>query len=145
MQQRRRTNLCNNAGPVSFTCFGFGVAASVNTVLDTGLPVLASVYAVHAGCPVGSDSGTDVYQAVVQQPLTIVSVQYFDAIYQAGYNPNASATPGTAVTVNTIHIRLGNAGARPVARLICADVGTEVRRELVQRNGQCGPVWSPEL
>ncbi len=93
-------NLCNNAGPVSFTCFGFGVAASVNTVLDTGLPVLASVYAVHAGCPVGSDSGTDVYQAVVQQPLTIVSVQYFDAIYQAGYNPNASATPGTAVTVN---------------------------------------------
>jgi hypothetical protein len=93
-------NLCNNPGPVSFTCFGFGIAASVDTVLDNGMPALASVYAVHAGCPAGSDSGTDVYQAVVQQPLTIVSVQYFDAVYQAGYNANASAIPGTAVTVN---------------------------------------------
>lgn len=93
-------NLCNNPARVSFTCFGFGVAASVNTVLDTGMPPIASIYAIHAGCPAGSDSGTDIYQAVVQPPLTIVSVQFFDAIYQSGYNPSASATPGTAVTVN---------------------------------------------
>jgi hypothetical protein len=93
-------NLCNNPASVSFTCFGFDVAEASAAVAYSAMPAAASVYAAHAGCPAGSDSGTDVYQAVVQPPLTIASIQYFDEINQAGYNPNVSGYPGTAVTIN---------------------------------------------
>lgn len=98
-------NLCNNPSAGSMTCFGVNVANNIvgNTerTASVDLPnIPVSLYGAHFGCPAGGDSGTDVFQAVVNSPWTIVSAQYFDAVYQAGWNPSSSATPDTALTIN---------------------------------------------
>jgi hypothetical protein len=98
-------NLCNEPNGGSITCFGANVAENIvfqtETTASVDLPnIQISLYGAHFGCPAGSDSGTDVYQAAVHSPWTIASVQYFDAVYQAGWNPTASGLLSTLATIS---------------------------------------------